>query len=195
MSDLSAFHGPNAGYVLDLYDRYLHDPTSVDPDTRATFERVDPAEVEALAAARPRSGCPPGRDLGANGTDLRCLRRGRRGRAGAGDPRLRSSRCSARSPRHAAARRPGASSDVLRSDGRSAHRITSRIGALAGRTPMPAMPGRRSTICGAFTVAVSATTSIRSRSPKSAPGCVRRPRAVITSPTSRPRRRKSCCSA
>src|SRR5918997_347100 len=59
MSDLSAFHGPNAGYVLDLYDRYLHDPNSVDPDTRATFERVDPAEVEALAAARPRSGAPP----------------------------------------------------------------------------------------------------------------------------------------
>ena len=51
MSDLSAFHGPNAGYVLDLYDRYLQDPNSVDPDTRATFERVDPAEVDALAAA------------------------------------------------------------------------------------------------------------------------------------------------
>ena len=46
MSDLSAFHGPNAGYVLDLYDRYLQDPNSVDPDTRATFERVDPAEIE-----------------------------------------------------------------------------------------------------------------------------------------------------
>src|ERR687898_1565519 len=59
MSDLSAFHGPNAGYVLDLYDRYLQDPNSVDPDTRATFERVDPAEVDALAAARPRSGAPP----------------------------------------------------------------------------------------------------------------------------------------
>src|ERR687897_699205 len=59
MSDLSAFHGPNAGYVLDLFDRYLHDPNSVDPDTRATFERVDPAEVEVLAAARPRSGAPP----------------------------------------------------------------------------------------------------------------------------------------
>ena len=59
MSDLSAFHGPNAGYVLDLYDRYLHDPGSVDPETRATFERVDPSEVEALAAARPRSGAPP----------------------------------------------------------------------------------------------------------------------------------------
>jgi 2-oxoglutarate dehydrogenase E1 component len=59
MSDLSAFHGPNAGYVLDLYDRYRQDPDSVDPDTRATFERVEPAEVEALAATRPRSGAPP----------------------------------------------------------------------------------------------------------------------------------------
>ena len=59
MSDLSAFHGPNAGYVLDLYDRYRQDPSSVDPDTRATFERVDPDEIEALAAARPRSGAPP----------------------------------------------------------------------------------------------------------------------------------------
>src|ERR671913_1741548 len=59
MSDLSAFHGPNAGYVLDLYDRYLQDPNSVDPDTRATFEHVDPDEIETLAAARPRSGAPP----------------------------------------------------------------------------------------------------------------------------------------
>src|SRR5918995_1544286 len=59
MSDLSAFHGPNAGYVLDLYDRYLEDPSSVDPDTRATFERVDPAEIETLAVARSQSGAPP----------------------------------------------------------------------------------------------------------------------------------------
>ena len=59
MSDLSAFHGPNAGYVLDLYDRYLQDPNSVDPATRATFARVNPAEVEALAGARPRFGAAP----------------------------------------------------------------------------------------------------------------------------------------
>ena len=59
MSDLSAFHGPNAGYVLDLYDRYRHDPTSVDPETSAIFAGVDPSEIEALAAARPREGAPP----------------------------------------------------------------------------------------------------------------------------------------
>ena len=28
MSDLRTFVGPNAGYVLDLYDRYLADPAS-----------------------------------------------------------------------------------------------------------------------------------------------------------------------
>ncbi len=59
MSDLSAFHGPNAGYVLDLYDRYRDDPNSVDPETRAMFERVDPVEIEALATAKPRAGAPP----------------------------------------------------------------------------------------------------------------------------------------
>ena len=30
MSDFSPFHGPNAGYVLELYERYQQDPQSVD---------------------------------------------------------------------------------------------------------------------------------------------------------------------
>jgi 2-oxoglutarate dehydrogenase E1 component len=58
MSTLSAFYGPNAGYVLDLYDRYRQDPASVDAETRAAFDRVDPAEVELLAA-RPRAATAP----------------------------------------------------------------------------------------------------------------------------------------
>ncbi len=37
-SDLSAFYGPNAGYVLELYDRYRDDPASVDAATRTFFE-------------------------------------------------------------------------------------------------------------------------------------------------------------
>jgi 2-oxoglutarate dehydrogenase E1 component len=37
MDNLRSFYGPNAGYVLDLYERYRQDPTSVDPDTRAIF--------------------------------------------------------------------------------------------------------------------------------------------------------------
>ncbi|GAC1393075.1 MAG: 2-oxoglutarate dehydrogenase E1 component [Ktedonobacteraceae bacterium] len=38
MNDLETFYGPNAGYVLDLYERYKQNPASVDADTRATFD-------------------------------------------------------------------------------------------------------------------------------------------------------------
>jgi len=41
MNDLETFYGPNAGYVLDLYDQYRQDPASVDADTRATFDTWD----------------------------------------------------------------------------------------------------------------------------------------------------------
>jgi 2-oxoglutarate dehydrogenase E1 component len=37
MSTLLDFYGPNAGYVLELYDRYQQDPASVDPEARALF--------------------------------------------------------------------------------------------------------------------------------------------------------------
>lgn len=36
------FHGPNAGYVLDLYERYLHDPRSVDESAQAFFAHWTP---------------------------------------------------------------------------------------------------------------------------------------------------------
>jgi len=36
------FHGPNAGYVLELYERYQADPESVDDATRAFFRRWTP---------------------------------------------------------------------------------------------------------------------------------------------------------
>ena len=65
MSDLSAFHGPNAGYVLDLYDRYRQDPASVDPETRATSSAsVRPRSRHSLRRGRVRS---PGRHFGADG--------------------------------------------------------------------------------------------------------------------------------
>ena len=44
-SNLTEFYGPNAGYVLDLYDRYRADPASVDAATRTEFERWTPQEV------------------------------------------------------------------------------------------------------------------------------------------------------
>jgi 2-oxoglutarate dehydrogenase E1 component len=49
VTDLTAFYGPNAGYVLDLYERYQRDPASVDPATRAFFETWRPPGPEAAA--------------------------------------------------------------------------------------------------------------------------------------------------
>src|SRR5512142_2496209 len=40
------FPGPNAAYILELYERYREDPAAVDAATRAYFERWQPAELE-----------------------------------------------------------------------------------------------------------------------------------------------------
>ncbi len=45
------FHGPNAGYILDLYSKYHADPGSVDPKTRAMFDRWKP-EIDGETPAR-----------------------------------------------------------------------------------------------------------------------------------------------
>ncbi|HEV2131976.1 MAG TPA: 2-oxoglutarate dehydrogenase E1 component [Longimicrobiaceae bacterium] len=42
MADLREFHGPNAGYVLDLYERYQEDPASLDAQWRSFFESFTP---------------------------------------------------------------------------------------------------------------------------------------------------------
>ena len=47
---LQSFYGPNAGYVLDLYERYRLDPQAVDPATRAFFENWSPPPETAPAA-------------------------------------------------------------------------------------------------------------------------------------------------
>ena len=57
MSDLDEFYGPNAGYVLDLYDRYQQNPDTVDPATRAIFQRWTPPA--APPAYRNGTGSPP----------------------------------------------------------------------------------------------------------------------------------------
>jgi len=36
------FHGLNSGYVMDLYERYAKDSSSVDPATKAIFENWKP---------------------------------------------------------------------------------------------------------------------------------------------------------
>ncbi|HEU4884352.1 MAG TPA: 2-oxoglutarate dehydrogenase E1 component [Longimicrobium sp.] len=51
------FHGPNAGYVLELYERFQRDPASVDDGWRAYFASVSPADLAALDA-EPASSSP-----------------------------------------------------------------------------------------------------------------------------------------
>ncbi|HEY1349990.1 MAG TPA: 2-oxoglutarate dehydrogenase E1 component [Ktedonobacteraceae bacterium] len=48
MDYLHTFYGPNAGYVLDLYERYRQDPQTVDPATRAVFAQWSPEQEAAL---------------------------------------------------------------------------------------------------------------------------------------------------
>ncbi|HEY7347594.1 MAG TPA: 2-oxoglutarate dehydrogenase E1 component [Ktedonobacterales bacterium] len=50
VNELASFYGPNAGYVLELYERYQRDPASVDPETRAVFEGWSAEGAEAPAA-------------------------------------------------------------------------------------------------------------------------------------------------
>ncbi|MGQ0603919.1 MAG: 2-oxoglutarate dehydrogenase E1 subunit family protein, partial [Anaerolineales bacterium] len=45
------FHGPNAGYVLDLFERYRRDPASVDEATRAAFAAWTPSADGQSATA------------------------------------------------------------------------------------------------------------------------------------------------
>lgn len=49
--DMRQFHGPNAGYLVELYERYLADPQSVDEATRTYFTRYGLPEDAAAAAA------------------------------------------------------------------------------------------------------------------------------------------------
>ncbi len=43
MAELKEFHGPNAGYVLEQYERFRQNPGSLDSDWRAFFEEFSPA--------------------------------------------------------------------------------------------------------------------------------------------------------
>jgi 2-oxoglutarate dehydrogenase E1 component len=68
MADLRDFHGPNAGYVLDLYEQYTRDPSSVDDSWRAFFASLSPADVQAAiagaaTAAAPSTAAAPGVDV------------------------------------------------------------------------------------------------------------------------------------
>src|SRR5262245_49123764 len=53
MSGWQEFTGLNRGYVLELYEKYRRDPSSVDADTRALFERWTPPALDEPTASAP----------------------------------------------------------------------------------------------------------------------------------------------
>jgi 2-oxoglutarate dehydrogenase E1 component len=57
------FHGANLGYVLDLYDRFLVDPASVDADTRDFFATWTPPEPAAISGNGALATAAPGVDV------------------------------------------------------------------------------------------------------------------------------------
>lgn len=54
MSLEKEFHGPNLGYILELYERYQDDPSSVDEATRKLFEGWSPTGTESALPASSR---------------------------------------------------------------------------------------------------------------------------------------------
>ena len=55
MDLLREFHGPNAAYILELYDRYTGNPDTVDEATRAQFSNWNPCTADVLSP-KPVSG-------------------------------------------------------------------------------------------------------------------------------------------
>jgi len=53
------FHGPNAGYVMELYERYLENPDAVDAATREMFASWTPPDNGASPASQPPAAPAP----------------------------------------------------------------------------------------------------------------------------------------
>ena len=59
MKTLSNFFGPNAGYVIELYEQYRQDSSSVDEATRRFFENWSPPPDGALQSANGTAAIAP----------------------------------------------------------------------------------------------------------------------------------------
>src|SRR5258707_12751883 len=71
MDNLQTFHGPNAGYVLELYECYLNDPASVAAVTRAVFEHWAPQQTSMSGTRASVALTPAGSDRYGGGTPFR----------------------------------------------------------------------------------------------------------------------------
>jgi 2-oxoglutarate dehydrogenase E1 component len=56
MDSWNEITGPNQGYLLELYERFRQEPASVDPKTRAFFERNGAPSAAAAAPTAPSTG-------------------------------------------------------------------------------------------------------------------------------------------
>ena len=66
MPTLRDFHGPNAAYILDLFEQYQTDPSSVDAATRAYFaDWSPPGDVLPVAPAAVDTGVNANAVMGA----------------------------------------------------------------------------------------------------------------------------------
>ncbi|NTV62968.1 MAG: 2-oxoglutarate dehydrogenase E1 component [Oscillochloris sp.] len=59
MSDWNPFYGPNAGYLIEQYERYSADPSAVDAQTREFFARWTPPADDPDVAAVAAAAAPP----------------------------------------------------------------------------------------------------------------------------------------
>src|SRR5689334_18427401 len=71
---LDEFTGLNAGYVIELYERYRQNPESVDPETRKAFESWTPPTQAGAAERDLASGVPIQKIVGAANL-AECIRR------------------------------------------------------------------------------------------------------------------------
>jgi 2-oxoglutarate dehydrogenase E1 component len=58
MADLRDFTGPNAAYVLELFERFQRDPQSVDEGWRDWFASLDPAQLQESGPDAPDGAAP-----------------------------------------------------------------------------------------------------------------------------------------
>ncbi len=65
------FYGPNAGYIMELYERYLQDPNSVDETSRRLFQEWRPPLSEAITEEQTQAS-----SQGINQSTLEIIRRG-----------------------------------------------------------------------------------------------------------------------
>jgi 2-oxoglutarate dehydrogenase E1 component len=62
MNQMPEFHGPNAAYAIELYERFRENPASVDPETRGLFERGLVPSAPTASVPLPVEGTGPDLD-------------------------------------------------------------------------------------------------------------------------------------